>query len=194
MLKATSAWAKTWATSTPKVLKTRHTVKAIALLRNPKTVREALASPENSQWIAAIHVGGEPRCVGADLVGGVLNVTPDVRDTRLTTAGTPGDPRPPPPPPPPRRAPWRGQAKPLLAGSQECSRPAAALRESGSRALSASAGSCCALVPTHSGCCFRWEASATRNRSSVVGPAHPPNRPPDRPPDHLRVALCCARA
>ena len=32
-----------------------HCVKAIALLRNPKTVREALASPEWSHWIAAIH-------------------------------------------------------------------------------------------------------------------------------------------
>jgi len=38
-----------------KALKTRHTVNAIALLRNPKTVKEALASPEYSQWIAAIH-------------------------------------------------------------------------------------------------------------------------------------------
>ena len=33
----------------------RHTINAIALLRNPKTVREALASPQYSQWIAAIH-------------------------------------------------------------------------------------------------------------------------------------------
>ena len=32
-----------------------HCVKTIALLRNPKTVREALASPEWSHWIAAIH-------------------------------------------------------------------------------------------------------------------------------------------
>ena len=32
-----------------------HNVKAIALLRNPKTVREALASPEWYKWIAAIH-------------------------------------------------------------------------------------------------------------------------------------------
>jgi len=38
-----------------KALTNRHTVNAIALLRNPKTVREALASPEYSQWIAAIH-------------------------------------------------------------------------------------------------------------------------------------------
>ena len=30
-------------------------VKAIALLRNPKTLREALSSPEWSKWIAAIH-------------------------------------------------------------------------------------------------------------------------------------------
>ena len=33
----------------------RHTVNAIALLRNPKTVREALASPEYFKWTAAIH-------------------------------------------------------------------------------------------------------------------------------------------
>ena len=32
-----------------------HSIKAIALLRNPKTVREALASPEWRQWIDAIH-------------------------------------------------------------------------------------------------------------------------------------------
>jgi hypothetical protein len=38
-----------------KTLKTRHTVNAIALLRNPKTVKEALASPQYSEWIAAIH-------------------------------------------------------------------------------------------------------------------------------------------
>ena len=38
-----------------KAVTNRHTVNAIALLRNPKTVREALASPEYSQWIAAIH-------------------------------------------------------------------------------------------------------------------------------------------
>ena len=33
----------------------RHTVNAIALLCNPKTVREALSSPEYSKWTAAIH-------------------------------------------------------------------------------------------------------------------------------------------
>jgi hypothetical protein len=38
-----------------KALTNRQIVTAIALLRNPKTVREALASPEYSQWIAAIH-------------------------------------------------------------------------------------------------------------------------------------------
>jgi hypothetical protein len=38
-----------------KALKTRHTVNAIALLRNPKTVKEALASPQYSQWIPAIN-------------------------------------------------------------------------------------------------------------------------------------------
>ena len=34
---------------------TRHTVNAIALFRNPKSVREALASPEYSKWIETIH-------------------------------------------------------------------------------------------------------------------------------------------
>ncbi len=79
---------------------------------------------------------------------------------------------------------WRGQARPLSAWSQECSHPAAALRESGSRGHPAPAGACGALVSGHSGCCCCWEASATRNRSSVASrpPARPPNRPPDRPP------------
>jgi hypothetical protein len=35
--------------------KNQHTINAIALLRNPKNVLESLASPEYSQWIAAIQ-------------------------------------------------------------------------------------------------------------------------------------------
>ena len=46
-------------------------------------------------------IGGDPRWVGVDPVGGVLNVTPDARDPRVTTAGTPCTPLHPPPTPPP---------------------------------------------------------------------------------------------